>query len=185
LKSPLTYSLGHKSSGVTDVGGMQKIFIDAKFSSLVINWNPHAVKNLLAVKATLTEGLVDASGKSYPGKKQNHKRSSATLSSSTGGIVNRKDSKIQSAVSSSIFVKAQMKELEISLHSAKDDAPLFLLTMTGVSTDFSTSLDDDGFKLWMELGDFRLELPAGGKTLLGYNSWSCTKSIIKSSNRTI
>lgn len=69
----------------------------------------------------------------------------------------------------SVFIFAQMDTFEISLNSAKDDLPLFKLTMCDSkinrheANEFNSEMD-------LVVGDLRIETPSLGRTLDSYRT---------------
>lgn len=143
----------------------QVTVIDAKFTSLCINWNPHAIKSLFAAK----EQLLDFKQKAY----STYENISSTRQSDPKAItqlevVDNMEVDL-SEEETSVFIFAQMKTFEISLNSAKDDLPLFTLTMCDskinrhVANEFNSEMD-------VVVGDLRIETPALGRTLDSYRT---------------
>jgi vacuolar protein sorting-associated protein 13A/C len=64
-----------------------------------------------------------------------------------------------------------MESFEISLNSAKDDLPLFTLTMSGSKVNHHSLEDDDvNSEMSLVVGDFRMETTAFGRTLPSYRT---------------
>jgi Vacuolar sorting-associated protein 13, N-terminal/Repeating coiled region of VPS13/N-terminal region of Chorein or VPS13 len=145
--------------------------IDARFSSLYIHWNPHAVKTLTSMlgkfnaflEASKSEPkdpllIVSASSKTRP------KRifSSATSTSPSPG-------RDVTAGGRYFVINAEMKGFEIILNSARDDLPLFVLTMSRAKVATLSSSDRD-LLVSLALGDLRLATPEMGETQVAYRT---------------
>ena len=71
----------------------------------------------------------------------------------------------------SFFILAQMETFEMSLNSAKDDLPLFTLTMSDSKVNHhAVEGDDNNSEMIFVLGDFRLETPISGCALESYRT---------------
>ena len=136
--------------------------VNAKFTSLFINWNPQAIKTLLLAKNDLI-GFKEKAMTTYG--------QMSMLQQQDG---NKTDVKLSTAVSkpekvNSVFILAQMEMFEISLNSAKDDLPLFTLIMSGSKVNHhSLEGDDDNSEMTFTLGDFRMVTPDYSNTLEPY-----------------
>ena len=136
--------------------------ITAKFTSLFINWNPSAIKTLFAAKSS----LLDFKARAY----STYERMSNLQEETRPSVVDQCSTSTAHS-SHSIFILAQMDSLEISLNSAKDDLPLFTLTMSGSKVNHhSLEGDDANSELNLEVGDFRLQSASYGKTLEKYRT---------------
>ena len=140
--------------------------IDAKFTSIFINWNPKSVASFFEAKAKLLE-FKDTASLTY--------EQITTLQSQEGRMnaVVPQSEKMPPAVVGvhSFFILAQMETFEMSLNSAKDDLPLFTLAMSDSKVNQHTfEGDDDNSFLSFALGDFRIETPSFGSTLESYRT---------------
>jgi len=136
--------------------------VNAKFTSLFINWNPQAIKTLLLAKNDLTgfkeEAMTTYGQMSMLQQKDGHK-TDVRLHTATS-----KTEKVNS-----VFILAQMDMFEISLNSAKDDLPLFTLIMSGSKVNHhSLEGNDDNSEMTFTLGDFRMVTPDYSNTLEPY-----------------
>jgi hypothetical protein len=151
--------------------------LDVKFRSFVIHWNPHAIKgiNALFVRfmevATAYDDPTDDGGGTLimtPGMSQTSVRS----------LQSKKDSRKESVESSDEWlITANMESLDIILNSARDDLPLFVLTVSG--TRLSIVPRSSGQEISLSLDDLKVATPenAGNtlpfyRTLLGLESGS-------------
>ena len=151
--------------------------LDVKFRSFVIHWNPHAIKgiNALFVRfmevATTYDDPTDDGGGTLimtPGMSQTSVRS----------FQSKKDSRKESVENSDEWlITANMESLDIILNSARDDLPLFVLTVSG--TRLSIVPRPSGQEISLSLGDLKVATPenAGNtlplyRTLLGLESGS-------------
>lgn len=136
--------------------------VNAKFTSLFINWNPQAIKTLLLAKNDLIgfkeEAMTTYGQISMLQQQEGHKNDAKLPATVT------KTDKVNS-----VFILAQMNEFEISLNSAKDDLPLFTLIMSGSKVNHhSLEGDDDNSEMTFTLGDFRMVTPDYSNTLEPY-----------------
>ena len=132
--------------------------IDAKFSSLFINWNPYAIKALLSTKQYIFESGVSSI------------RDISKVPSSSLRIVEKSNERSVTAGRSSVRLEAQMNKLVISFNSAKDDLPLYILTMSEAKIEVLAELNDNNLVAFVEVGDFRMETPPFGNTLQQYRT---------------
>ncbi|CAB9496929.1 Putative vacuolar protein sorting-associated protein 13A [Seminavis robusta] len=152
------------------VAGEEATRINAKFSSLYIHWNPQAVKTLTSMlgkfnaflEASTSEPedpllIVAAGSKAKP--KKLTARSRASRSSGRDGA--GKDYGY-------FLINAEMKGFEITLNSARDDLPLFILTMSRAKVGVLSS--EDSLCVSLALGDLRLATPEMGETQAGYRT---------------
>jgi len=143
--------------------------LDVKFRSFVVHWNPNAIKgiNALFVRfmaiATANDDPTDDDGGTLiltPEMSQTPVRSEQTE------IVPRKES-VES--SGQWLIMAKMESLDIILNSARDDLPLFTLTVSG--TRLSIVPRSSGQEISLSLGDLRVATPEkAGKTLPFYRT---------------
>jgi len=132
--------------------------VDAKFSSLFINWNPYAIKALLLTKQYIFESGVSSI------------RDISKVPPSSLRIIEKSNERSLTAGRSSVRLEAQMNKLVISFNSAKDDLPLYILTMSEAKIEVLAELNDNNLVAFVEVGDFRMETPPIGKTLQQYRT---------------
>lgn len=103
--------------------------VDAKFSSLCVNWNPYAVKDLVVFLENFGE-LLRVESKT--------ERATTII---TSGEFGKKQSEDQlqlisnePASSACILLRVELKGIEMILRSALDDLPLFSLSMTATKS---------------------------------------------------
>ena len=141
--------------------------INAQFSSLFIHWNPQAIKNLLSLQNLITDSvkssnndqstLSDSMMKQRNGRRQSHSIISV-------------NSNVRANLSTSTNIKASLKKFELSLNSAKDDMPLFILTMANSNLHVhSTDVDDGNLEVKFGVGNIRIQTPSG-RTNANYNT---------------
>jgi len=153
--------------------------VNAKFTSLFVNWNPSAIKTLFAAKSNVTDFRERAAatyerismrhGQQQRQQDHQHRPSMADNQPEEAP----RDATINSSaeVSHSIFILAEMESFEISLNSAKDDLPLFTLTMSGSKVNHhSLEGDDANSEMSLVVGDFRLETSTFGRTCETYRA---------------
>jgi len=134
--------------------------VEAEFSSLYINWNPLAIKTILAALDRFSSFV------------QNHEGSEvgALILSSPDQLLARPlGSGLDEADSSSevgqrkFLVNAKMTSFSVSLNSATDDLPVFLLTMSSASLSLMSSPGDE-VGLSLTLDDVNIATPEMGRT---------------------
>mmetsp|Transcript_4276 Transcript_4276/g.8218 ORF Transcript_4276/g.8218 Transcript_4276/m.8218 type:complete len:3387 (-) Transcript_4276:172-10332(-) len=141
--------------------------VNAKFTSLFVNWNPHAIKTLFAAKSN----VLDFKEKAYSTYE------SMSMLNQQDNQPDNKQIEVPTAAidvtseSHSIFILAEMESFEISLNSAKDDLPLFTLTMSGSKVNHhGLEGDDANSEMSLVVGDFRMVSTAYGRTLESYRT---------------
>ena len=143
--------------------------VNAKFTSLFVNWNPQAIKTLFAAKS----GVLDFKAKAYSTYEQMSTAQHQPQDHRPSVLGKQIDAPeaIDVSGSHSIFILAEMQNFEISLNSAKDDLPLFTLTMSGSKINHHSLEDDDAnSEMSLVVGDFRMESTAFGRTLDSYRT---------------
>lgn len=147
-----------------DLAGTEiRNILDAKFHSLFVHWNPIAIKALTSLLNSFTTAS-DDDGVSEVG----------TLVSSPDkrGMWQRSRCVVEQPTEerpSQLLVRAQMESLDVVLNSARDDLPLYLLTVSGVK--FCLLPRGRGSEVSLSLGDLRLSTPLDmGATLPNYRT---------------
>lgn len=146
--------------------------VNAKFTSLFVNWNPHAIKTIFAAKSNVLDfkeraysTYTQVAGAAATAQQDRHRPS---LAASKPAEV---PSSIGGPETHSLFILAEMQSFEISLNSAKDDLPLFALTMSGSKVNHhSLEGDDANSEMRIVVGDFRMVSAAFGRTLESYRT---------------
>lgn len=150
--------------------------VDAKFSSLFIHWNPQAIKTLTAMlgkfqnylaasKTEEQDALLIVSGDSPQASNRRRFFSGDAKSSQTNVALSR-----TAGSGGKLFViHAEMKSFEVSLHSARDDLPLFVMTMSRAKISTLSSSESD-LLVSLALGDCCLQTPATGETQADYRT---------------
>lgn len=136
--------------------------VHASFSSLFLHWNPHSVKgvsNLMERLTSLAEDFEDSSTLiSSPEK--------VPLTPQEAPSVDRE---VTRRVLGQTRVSAQMHRLDFNLNSARDDLPLFVLTVS--ETRVSVLSSDGAMDASITLGDIRVRSPENmGRTLSMYRT---------------
>lgn len=140
--------------------------LDAKFSSLFMHWNPHAVKGVTAMLETFTN-VMNEHGDTGTFILSGETPFSPMKFSSRGDDQKSHDSEIISG--RKMKVKAKMESLDINLNSARDDLPLFVMTVARAQIDVLQSRDS--IECSLSLGDLRLATPPTmGRTLPAYRA---------------
>ena len=147
--------------------------LDAQFSSLYVHWNPQAVKVITQAFSNTVATLQDfAEKEQLPHPPTGSIQSSGFLGDS---IKSTQELDEVAFKRTSMFISAKMKEFEITLDSAKDDMPLFNLTMSDTIMNMLTSRveEESSTLVSLELGDVRIATPETSRidpsyrTLLG------------------
>ena len=148
--------------------------LDAQFSSLYLHWNPQAVKVITQAFSNTVATLQDfAEKEQLPHSSIGKVHSSEFLGDSMKSP--QEHDEVALMKRTSMFISAKMKEFEITLDSAKDDMPLFNLTMSDTIMNMLTSRieDESSTLVSLELGDIRIATPETSRidpsyrTLLG------------------
>ncbi|KAL7555198.1 hypothetical protein ACHAWF_018915 [Thalassiosira exigua] len=164
--------------------------VNAKFTSLFVNWNPDAVKTLFAAKSDVLD-FKERAYSTYERVSTLHQqelRPSVTDKNTLRQSTAEKKADAPVSVDAlrgdrSLFILAEMDTFEVSLNSAKDDLPLFTLTMSGTKVNHHSVEGDDAnsemslvvgdFRMEsasLVVGDFRMESASFGKTLESYRT---------------
>jgi vacuolar protein sorting-associated protein 13A/C len=140
--------------------------VNAKFTSLFVNWNPNAIKTLFVAKSS----VLDFKEKAYSTYErvsmihQDHRSSTPDRHIEVPAVINRSGDH-------SLFILAEMQSFEISLNSAVDDLPLFTLTMSDSRVNqHSQEGNDKNSEMSLIVGDFRMESCSFGRTLESYRT---------------
>lgn len=134
--------------------------LDVKFHSLLIHWNPQAIKEVTSLLSRFTAvGDDDDKG-------------TVILSPSVAGTSERPGrvpSQPKHESSNRMLISARMESLDIVLNSARDDLPLFALTVS--KARFSLKPLGSGQEIALSLGDLRVATPGKiGRTLPDYRT---------------
>jgi hypothetical protein len=133
-----------------------KSTLDADFSSLFIHWNPHAVKGVSALLERFS-GLAD----------EYDDTSSLIVSPPKTLTVHSTASLIQKESLGQTQIRARMQRLDLNLNSARDDLPLFVLTVSQTEVNMLSS--KRALEASLSLGDVQIRTPDHmGKTLPSY-----------------
>jgi hypothetical protein len=146
------------------------VTLNANLSSLYLHWNPRAVKAMTQSFSKTILAINEAYQSSLFSAQDSRQRSPRRLSIGSGG--ERRVSIVQTNENPSITViKAEMKSLQIILDSARDDEPLFTLTMADAKSTFLSLQDNaNSMKVDLALDDVRIETPSTGRTNESYNT---------------
>jgi len=163
LKTPYQNSGGNANNA-----NELSTFINATFSSLYINWNPQSIKSLLLLQSQVSS-LVTVSSNESSLTPSRHKKYTEEKIESTVSIatINSNQDEITSAPTT---IKATMKKLQLSLNSAKDDLPLFVLTMANSKLNtLSSQTESRNLEATFSVGNIRIQTPTG-RTYENYNT---------------
>jgi len=155
------------------VGGEESGRVDAKFSSLFIHWNPQAIKTLVFMVGKFKEFLETSSREEddplliVAANSKSTTKPTRTLFSSSK--LSQKDVTARGSGGGLFAIHAEMKSFEITLNSARDDLPLFVLTMSRAKIATLSARNGDYF-VSLALGDFRLATPETCETLPEYRT---------------
>lgn len=137
------------------------VIVDAVFSSLHINWNPPAVKRVVAFLGEFASALSSknekgellvAEAETTQKKRRNSETSYKTV-----------DRKKNRASTGDTMLRARMDGLHLILNSAIDDLPLFTLSMSRTSFCM-VSGDESSRRLTIHLGELKVASPEMGRT---------------------
>lgn len=165
---------GNQFEAADPFSGGEQSRIDAKFSSLFIHWNPQAIKTLTTMLARFQEyleaskseqedPLLIVSGNSRP---SSMRLFPGDIKSSQNNIVEGRPGRSGGKL---FVIHAEMKSFEISLHSARDDLPLFIMTMSRAKISTLSSSESD-LLVSLALGDCCLRTPGTGETQMDYQT---------------
>lgn len=135
-----------------------KSTLDANFSSLFVHWNPHAVKGVNALMERFL-GLVDEydDASSLIVSPEKTPRAQTTISQ------NRQEPLSLGQMQ----IRARMHRLDLNLNSARDDLPLFILTVS--ETEINMLSSNGASEASLSLGDVQVRTPDDtGTTLPSY-----------------
>ncbi|KAL7576943.1 hypothetical protein ACA910_006700 [Epithemia clementina (nom. ined.)] len=143
--------------------------VDAKFSSLFVNWNPRAITQVL-------EGLKRFTN--FLGENVQHERQSTVILMTPEdaihvGHVDELETKLEEANDqkqpSCVVVRARMESVNLCLRSARDDLPIFTLTMSSANASLVTKGSDDMI-MRASLGNISITTPNLGRTNSKYRT---------------
>jgi hypothetical protein len=139
--------------------------LDAKFTTLCVNWNPQVVKVLTVMLSKFTLSM-DSSCKSEAGSlliASSPSRAKRRYSASSGVSQEQDRTHDQTFREKTVLVRAEMESLSIVLNSARDDRPLFTLTMSASSVHMLSGAKD-ARRLNLVLGDIKVVTPETSRT---------------------
>ena len=138
-----------------------ELVLDMKFTSLFVNWNPSVLK---AMVQCYSEAFTSFDERSQ----YNFARITPVNQISTSSLGEKS---IFKKLLSSLLLNAQLQHLEIFLNSARDDLPLFTLSMSGTRVSvLSTHRDEQEILASLELGDVKVTTPNISSTRPMYRS---------------
>ena len=147
LKNQLGFHNGNDACSGIDV-------LRTNLSSLFLNWNPRVISDLL----TFFAGFMDEAKKLVTNESQPCDKKSSLEVFNQGNI---SDSLSSQRINNSermerkLMINLSMKSLTLTLNSAQDDLPIYLLTMANTLIDLETFYED--MSIIMKLGDLRIE----------------------------
>lgn len=135
--------------------------LDARFTRLFLTWNPRAVKTMTSMLGKFAESArsndAESEGMIVSSPAQLSRRRRLSIDSL------RSKTEVTAAGSGTMWIKATMDGLQVSLNSARDDLPLFTGTMA--STQLSVVSDEDqNTRLTLVVGELKIASPAMGRT---------------------
>ena len=144
--------------------------VDATFSSLFVNWNPKAITQMLQSLTRFTN---------YLEENLEPERQSTVILMAPGDAIaagnshvdelDKKEGQKGMTDSSCLVVRAKMTSVELCLRSARDDLPIFTLTMSSARTSYVTKAND-GMVLRASLGNISISTPDMGRTHQNYRT---------------
>ena len=154
----------HKISEESIKSNRIRTILDAKFRSLVMHWNPHAIKEINALSGRFLDIL------------NNDNETGALISSPLNAQYSaptetpKKISDKENDDSPDLMlIMAEMESLGIILNSARDDLPLFTWTVS--DTRVALVPNREGQEISLSLGDLTIATPDNfGKTLPEYRT---------------
>ena len=123
-----------------------------------MNRNPYAIRNLLDFKENLAGFITKVVSLPIP-------RPSVALRN-----IEKPDTGRSIETKSLLIINAEMEAFEVCLNSAKDDLPLFEMTMADSKVKLHLSNDNADLLAYACVGDFRLEIPSNNIVLKEYRT---------------
>jgi hypothetical protein len=140
--------------------------IDARFTTLFMNWNPYAVKTLVAGLESF-QRLSSAESESERGIAIITHDHNTRKQIDDAGIMTSQDE----AADVCILIRAELDSAELILRSALDDLPLFTLSMTETKSSMViASGRDNGLLTNFSLGNLRAISSQMGSTCSSYGT---------------
>jgi len=144
-----------------------RYILNVKFRSLIVHWNPHAIKEINALSERFLDAFSGSDSADEAGavilNAGNHQKFLSSGQSKQDSI------KENVKKSDPMLIVAEMESLGIILNSARDDLPLFALTVS--STRVSMVPRAAGQEISLSLGDLRISTPEKtGRTLPLYRT---------------
>jgi hypothetical protein len=146
--------------------------VDAKFTSLHVNWNPYAVKKVVSSLDSFTKLLLFETANekgsavildAAPARKR---KSSINSRSRVGGIEDGTEEQ-----ASCIIIRVELDGVELALRSALDDLPLFTLSMSQTTAGLSMATGKDGgMKIDLSVGNLQAFSTDLGRTCDSYRT---------------
>lgn len=135
--------------------------LDATFSTLFVHWNPHAVKGVSSMIerfSILADEYDDATTLiTSPEVMSKAQKTSLSIDKDHPKTLGQ------------MRINARMHRLDFNLNSARDDLPLFVLTVS--ETEVSMLSSDGNMETSLSLGDIRVRTPEEmGRTLKSYRT---------------
>jgi vacuolar protein sorting-associated protein 13A/C len=143
--------------------------LNAKFSSLYIHWNAHAVKVIIQSFSQTFESLWDcAANESLPKPPTAYSSAPAIFDESQ----TRTFQDTEGRKRSTMMISAELKSFEILLNSAKDDEALYIITIVDSSVQMLSSQcgDQSSMLVSLGLGDVRIAIPETSRTNPAYKT---------------
>ena len=143
--------------------------LNAQFSSLYIHWNPRAVKVITQAFSTTVATLQDFTDREkLPQSLPSSSHAPNFLSQSLQSVIEEEMAERRN----SMFISAELKNLEITLDSAKDDQALFNLSMSDTRMKMLSSQRKElsSMLLSLSLGDIRIVTPEKSRTNPSYRT---------------
>jgi hypothetical protein len=139
--------------------------LNAKFTSLFIHWNPHAVKGMNAMIERFTSLLDERNALGQ--------HNSLIVTPEKGSSPRRflDEVETQKPASGRMQIWAEMESFDIYLNSARDDFPLFILAMSSAQISILSSQGtEQDLAVSLVLGDIRMRTPNLGRTRPEYRT---------------
>lgn len=155
--------------GGEDANRPQSI-LDASFSTLFIHWNPHAMKGVSMMISSFTSAM-DVHGDS-----DTFILTAEKVLTPRSGVLpfgeDKKEIGDDSPEKGRLLINAKMESLDIYLQSARDDYPLFVLTVSQAEIGIlQCPEEEERMECLLKLGDLRVTTPGDmGRTLPSYRT---------------
>lgn len=141
--------------------------LDARFTSLFVNWNPLAVKILLGSMTKFHDIFDHAAGTDVGSLILSSPDQLRPRASTTESLLDDKESFGEERM---FLLVAEMESFQVSLNSARDDLPVFIASMSSAEVSMSLSNVASTKRVKLALDEIRVSTPEIGNTLQMYRT---------------